>query len=343
MSTPNKPENNARASTTTEAGLLAAAQESLGFWGLSGTLNLIKHRENAVFALRCESGERFALRIHRAHYHCDKALQSELQWITALADAGISVPAVIPTQTGEFFAILDSQALPEPRQVDLLAWVEGEQIGSIEEELEDNPERVRYCYLSLGQLAANLHNHSAQWALPAEFKRHHWDKDGLVGEQPFWGRFWELKRLKDDERQLLLQAKAAIADELSRLKKTPEHYGMIHADFVPENALLHGDRLQLIDFDDAGFSWYLFELATALYFIQDDKHYQLAKDSLIEGYRKQRPLSDEDLAKLPLFMAARSLTYLGWVHTREGNPTADEMQPELITLCLKTLKEYLGQ
>ncbi|MBB6520033.1 phosphotransferase enzyme family protein [Pseudoteredinibacter isoporae] len=333
----------ARASRTTEKGLLTAAEEALALWGLQGTLSLIKHRENAVFALRTDSGDRFALRIHRAGYHCDEALQSELQWMMALAEAGISVPTVVPTPCGKFFAILDSSALPDARQVDLLAWVEGEQIGTIEEPLEDNPERVRYCYSSLGQLAARLHNHSAQWTLPENFKRHHWDKDGLVGKQPFWGQFWELKRLTDDERGWILQAKDRIAAELGALEKTAECYGMVHADFVPENALLHGEHLQLIDFDDSGFSWYLFELATALYFIQEDKHYELAKRSLIEGYRQHRTLSEEALEKLPLFLAARSLTYLGWAHTREGNPTADEMQEELIERCMKTIKAFLAQ
>ncbi|GAA6151546.1 phosphotransferase enzyme family protein [Pseudoteredinibacter isoporae] len=330
-----------RAVNTTEEGLFVAAQEALGFWELEGKLNLIKHRENAVFALQCNTGERFALRIHRAHYHCNEALRSELQWMRALAEAGISVPNVIPTKSGEYFAMLDSSALPEARQVDLLAWVDGEQIGSIEERLEDDPKRVHFCYSRLGQLAAQLHNHSAQWTPPAKFKRHHWDKAGLVGEQPFWGRFWELKRLTDEERRKIIRARDTIAGELEKLDKHPEHYGMIHADFVPENALLHGEQLQLIDFDDAGFSWYLFELATALYFIQGDKHYTLAKQSLIEGYREYRSLSDESLAQLPLFMAARSLTYLGWVHTREGNPTADDMQADLIALCLKTIAAYL--
>ena len=31
-------------------------------------------------------------------------------------------------------------------------------------------------------------------------------------------------------------------------------------------------RVCVIDFDDAGFGWHLFELATSLYFITDDEH-----------------------------------------------------------------------
>ena len=39
---------------------------------------------------------------------------------------------------------------------------------------------------------------------------------------------------------------------------------MIHADLVPENVLVDGDSIRLIDFDDAGFGWHHFEIATAL-------------------------------------------------------------------------------
>ena len=59
--------------------------------------------------------------------------------------------------------------------------------------------------------------------------------------------------------------------------------------------------------------WHLFDLATALYFIQDDLDYDIARSALIEGYREFRPLANEELAQLPLFTAARSFTYLGWV------------------------------
>ena len=52
--------------------------------------------------------------------------------------------------------------------------------------------------------------------------------------------------------------------ELSKLAKSPGTYSMIHADFVAENVLVDEGRVRLIDFDDAGFGWHLFELATSL-------------------------------------------------------------------------------
>ena len=86
--------------------LLALAEKSLAAWDLQGELRLIKQRENAVYALTTNSGERFALRIHRAAYHSNAALNSEVTWCEALQNFGLSVPQTIKTATGDNFAIV---------------------------------------------------------------------------------------------------------------------------------------------------------------------------------------------------------------------------------------------
>lgn len=324
-----------------EARLLELAEKSLSFWNLSGKLTLIKHRENAVYALETSDGERYALRIHRAGLHSNEALKSELQWVTALKEYGLGVPKALPTQNGGFFALVQTESIPEVRQVDLLAWVNGEQIGSIEEGLHPDPNQVRENYLIIGQQAAKLHNQSSTWTLPEDFERHTWDTEALVGEKPFWGPFWELKALTDEQKQRIILARDLVHQHLSVLGRSADDYSMIHADFVPENILVDGKTVEIIDFDDAGFGWHLFELATALYFIQEDPNYEIAKQAMIEGYRQFRELSDDKLKHLPLFMLARSFTYLGWVHTRSETETAKESTPMLVEMSLKAIDEYM--
>ena len=60
------------------------AATALGDWGFADAdLDLIKIRENAVYRATRPSGERFVVRVHRAHYHTDQALRSEFQWMEA--------------------------------------------------------------------------------------------------------------------------------------------------------------------------------------------------------------------------------------------------------------------
>ena len=117
---------------------------------------------------------------------------------------------------------------------------------------------------------------------------------------------------------------------------------MIHADFVVENLLVEGDTVRLLDFDDAGFGWHLFELATALYFEMEEDFFPRAFDAMIAGYREHRELPDEQVAQMPLFFLARSFTYLGWVHTRSETQTAKELTPMLVSKCCGLARDYLG-
>ena len=327
------------------ASLQALALASLQHWGVNCLdIALIKYRENAVFKVETTDGNRFALRVHRAGYHSDEALHSELQWMAALQQFGIDVPVVVPTVASDLFILSTLPTTGDTLQIDLFEWIEGSPLGTTESGLGDDLQQIEHTYRTIGNIAARLHEHGKQWCLPEGFKRHAWDENGLVGEQPFWGRFWELGSLTTAQRELIVTAREIVRSELQAMATLPEHadyYGLIHADFVPENLMLSGDTVRLLDFDDAGFGWHLFELATALYFIRTDANFTVARDALIEGYRAHRALPDEVLAKLPVFMMARGLTYLGWVHTREGTDVARELAPFVTDLACNLATEFV--
>jgi Ser/Thr protein kinase RdoA (MazF antagonist) len=190
-------------------------------------------------------------------------------------------------------------------------------------------------------MAARIHLHSTDWQQPDEFVRHAWDEEGLIGANPFWGRFWELDQLSDEQQDLLQQARRLARRDLREYGRHLGNFSMIHADLVPENLLIEGPQLRLIDFDDAGFGWHMFELATALYFCLDDPRYEQIKAALLEGYHAVKPLTEADRQTLALFLMLRGTTYLGWIHTRQGTPTAVEMAPMLIERACKLAREYL--
>lgn len=316
------------------------ARAALRRWRLEGAgLDLLKHRENAVFRVAVGE-ERYALRVHRPGYHSDAALASELQWMEALRAAGVDVPRIVPTTSGEPFALESAPGLPSPVQVDLFEWIEGRPLGSVEGGVAAEG-GVRPLYRALGALAAALHDQAEAWHPPPSFVRHAWDENGLAGERPLWGSFLDLPELTLAERRLLAAARTRVHGELGTLPKAGGGYGLIHADFTPENVLVEGGRLRLIDFDDAGWGWHLFELVTPLFFLMEDPCFDEARDALVDGYRARRRLDDEQLARLPLFFLARAFTYLGWVHTRRETATARELTPMLVAAACRLAAEYL--
>jgi Ser/Thr protein kinase RdoA (MazF antagonist) len=310
-------------------------------WPLQcASIQPIKVRENAVYAVHLRDGGKVVLRIHRCGYHSDEALQSERTWMQALEDHGIEVPRHVLSNTGRSFERSHIEGFEGERQVDVFHWIAGQQLGSVEHGVA--AVGVADAYHEVGSLAARLHNQSSAWNAPSGFLRHAWDAEGLVGERPFWGRFWDLAALTDPQRALFVELRRSLWRDLNEFGTAPDRYGLIHADLVPENILVDGDCLQVIDFDDAGYGWHLFEIATSLYFIRRDSIYWQARDAVIEGYRQHRTLSDDHLALLPMFLAARGTTYLGWVHTRAGEPVAAEMIPALIELATAAAEDYLN-
>jgi Ser/Thr protein kinase RdoA (MazF antagonist) len=321
----------------------ALALTALCDWDLEvANIAPIKVRENAVFRIDLADGGRVVLRVHRSGYHSDAELHSEFIWMRALETAGIPVPRVIRSRHGRDFEVVAMPAIGGARQIDVFEWIDGRQLGSVESGISGESAAIAKQYQMIGAVAARMHNHADGWQCPAEFRRHAWDAAGLVGEQPFWGRFWDLAALTPGQRKLLVRARAKIADELAAYGTTPDRYGLIHADLVPENLLVDGNRVQVIDFDDAGFGWHLFELATSLYFITGDSIYPTARESLIRGYRTEREMPDAALEWLPLFLAARGTTYLGWVHTRQGSDTARELTPFLAERACAVVEEYFA-
>ena len=319
------------------------ARVALDCWGLgSAEISLLKLRENAVFRVAMPAAEPRVLRIHRHNYHADANLLSELQWMQSLRQAGIEVPEVIPSTSGRLFEIVGADAVPESRQVDLLGWLSGAPLGAIGESLDGDEQTLRGNFRRLGALAAQVHNQASGWLLPSGFRRHAWDADGLTGENPFWGRFWELAVLTAEQRAVLLRARSRAHADLLRLGKSPQTYSMIHADLVPENVLVDGDRLRLLDFDDAGFGWHQFEIVTAVIFHLGQSYFDLIRDAFIAGYREQRNLSDAALAQLPLFMLARSFTYVGWAHTRAETQLAQEITPYFVEMACTLSDAYLS-
>lgn len=320
-------------------------RDALPLWDIdrNSALSLLKLRENAVYAVTDRAAnEKLVIRVHRAGYHSDAELRSEWRWIAGLREYGVLTPVLRYSKNGRMFEIVEAPGVPEPRQVDIVDWIDGEQFGSVEEGLEGSPDEIRARFETLGGVMAKMHNHAQHWQAPEEFTRHAWDVGGLAGAEPFWGRFWELPALSAPQKGRMLEVRDRLRAELAAFGTAPDRYGLIHADLVFENILTGADGIRVIDFDDCGYGWYLFDIATSIIFLHGTGHYAVAKEALIAGYRQVRPLTDEHLAWFPVLMMARATTYLGWMHTRSETETAREMTPYIIELVMSLAEEYLG-
>lgn len=284
------------------AGAELAAE--LAPWGLQGAdVSFVAGRENRVFRVRSARGD-FALRLKRPGYRSDAELLSELRWLDAMHRAGLQVPLPVPSQHGRLLEIVGGQ------RVDLLSWLPGRPLGASRAPLAlADPEAV---FDRLGRATARLHLACDAWVPPADFTRRAWDVDGLLGDVPVWGRFWENPALDAPTRRLFEDFRTSAAHALLQHAATLD-YGLIHADLVRENVMIEGDTIGMLDFDDGGFGFRLFDLATTLLKNLGEPNYPSLKAALLAGYTQLRAL---DLELLELFIALRALTYVGWIVPR---------------------------
>jgi Ser/Thr protein kinase RdoA (MazF antagonist) len=301
--------------TAGESGRLAT--EALAHWGGSGRPRLLAERENAVFAVGLPDGRRAVLRLHRPGYQDEAAIRSELWWLAALAEAGQPVARPIATPAGD-----ELVRLSDGRVATMLSWVEGRPMGAAGVPLAGGRALQFRRHRALGRALAALHAASDRLTLPPWFTRPRWDAAGLVGEDPVWGRFWEHPAATAPERALLGAARAAAARVLADHAAAGADMGLIHADVLRENVLWQGRRLALIDFDDAGFGFRLYDLGTALSQALAEPALPDLAAALAEGYAALRPLGAAGRALLPWFTLLRCCASVAWTAPRlpPGDP-----------------------
>jgi Ser/Thr protein kinase RdoA (MazF antagonist) len=232
--------------------------------------------------------------------------------------------------------------VPQPRRCDILDWVEGVPLGSIEEGVSGSAEAKARTYYTIGTMAARIHDFGAVWSPPEGFRLPSWDGETLVGDEPAWGRFWELDCLDEAQRAVVLRTRDRVRGQLDDFGRTDDRFGLIHGDFLPENILVADDRPYLIDFNDSGTSWYLFEFATSLFFLQTDPDFETICTALMEGYRSIRPQPVGYEEMMPTLLIARGLSYLGWPHSRPEIEEARELAPLLAGWVVELCEQYLA-
>ncbi len=285
----------------------AELEEALAAFGAHSP-RFLSESENAVFAV-VRDGEKAALRLHRPGYQGADEIWSEMWWLDALAREGVAVPAPLTALDGTRLVTLASGRLAS-----MVSWVEGAPM--------DDATATPELFHEAGAVLARLHNVTDALELPAQFRRHAWDEDGLLGAAPFWGRFWENPTLSAPERVLIEQARDKAYARLAAFRAGGGDFGLIHADAIRGNVFVQDGTVTLIDFDDCGFGFRLYDLAVLMTQNEGLENAPQLLDAAIAGYRRQRALPEEAAVLIPLLVLARRMASMGWIvpRSREGAP-----------------------
>ncbi len=310
-------------------------RRGLPIWSLSDETEilLLNLSENATWLLsEPESGRRMVLRVHRPGYHTEDEIRSELAWILALRRNGVvETPSPIAGADGALLQILPD--VERPRHSVLFQHVAG---------TEPTPEDdLPEWFHRLGVITALLQQHARAWARPSDFKRQTWDFETMLGRRPVWGDWRLAAGLDAQARRHLQHAVDEMQRRLSAFGQSPERFGLIHADLRLANLLVSGDRLNVIDFDDSGNGWFLYDFATAVSFFETDPVVPQLAERWMEGYRSIAPLTAEEEAMLPTFILLRRILLLAWIASHRETPTAQAYGQSYTNGALALAESYL--
>lgn len=296
-------------------------------------LRLMSLSENATWLVADERP--FVLRVHRPDYNTKAAVESELDWLTAIRrDTGVRVPAPVAASDGRRVVTADVDGVE--LLVDGMSFEPGVPADRVPETID---------HARLGRIAALLHEHASGWTRPAGFTRFRWDLDAILGPAARWGDWHAFPGLDSDGHAALEHAAVLVGRRITAFGEMPDRFGLIHADLAPPNLLVDpadaSGAITVLDFDDCGWSWFLADLAAVVAWIDDPQEAGRIIEAWLRGYVAVRPLPAQHLALIPTFLMLRRIQLLAWYASRSDS--TEEPAPDFAVATARMAERYLSE
>lgn len=311
------------------------ANDALALWPLpkGAVAQLLNLSENTVYLVSAP-GWRGILRVHRAGYQCRAAIEQELAWAQALGRDGIvPAPRPLPGVNGELVQQVWSDQFPEGRFVVMFDYAQGCHPNATDD--------LTVPFSQLGAMAAKMHLHAQSWPQPPDRLR--WDDSTIFGNDPIWGDWREAPNVSSSVRSILERTEDVVRRRLAAFGKSPQRYGLIHADMRLANLLIDGDLTRIIDFDDCGISWFLYDFAASISFIEDHPQVPELRQAWVASYRRIRPLSDLEEREIDTFIMLRRMALLAWIGSHRESTEPQALAPHFAEGTARLASDYLSR
>lgn len=326
---------------------LAAVRRALGDLGIGAPaqvrLAVVSESENVMVSVTLAgatgpgaTGPVAVIRVGRPGYHRPEELTAELDWLEVLA-ADPDLHTVRPYRGGAGSGGDGSGGESGVIWVDGLAvtafeFVPGTEVAAADCDIEH--------YERVGEIAARLHRHGA--VDPVCHPRFRWDGEACIGASARWGDWREGPGVGAAEIAAIGPAAARVAERLAEYGTDATGFGLIHADLRAANLMrTPAGELVVIDFDDSGYCWYLYDFAAAVSFVEADPRLGDWVAALIRGYRRERPLPP-GIEYLPDLIMVRRLQLLAWLGTHPEVVEQEHWAADFAANTVALAGRYLG-
>lgn len=315
-----------------------AARQACRFYQLDVpvSVSLLQLSENATFLLTDTQSNLpwKVMRVARKGYRTLEEIQAELRWVEHLSRQDkVEIPALVKNILGDFLTAVECGG--QTYVCILFQYLKGVHPDPVQDGC------ARQDFYKTGQIAALLHQDTVHWKESRFLPRPHWDYGHMVGETGLFGNWRECGDLSFHEHEILEETCGHIRKRLSLYRTDEENYGLIHADLRAANLLKDGGCLRVIDFDDCGFGWHIYDLAASLSFVEDHPQAGQWARAWLEGYETVRSFKKDDLEEIPTFIMARRIQLLAWVTTHRDSDPVDSLYPGFAKKTVEMARRYM--
>jgi amicoumacin kinase len=262
--------------------------------------------ENFVYECTTPDGDDAVLRVsHSTRRTLDYTL-GEVEFVRWLAATELPVAKPILAESGRFVERIDDAESDQYFVVTAFERAPGHVFD------DAPPLKERYwnaaLFRELGRIFGRLHARAQSYRPSnASLKRQEWHEYDVV----------DVDRFAPLEEHVVRERTAEIVRRLNRLPRTPDGYGLIHADLHPHNFCFDEGRITVFDFDNSEYAWFVKDVAVILFYVaraeSADRRDAAAAAFLapfLDGYREVRPCEREWLEAIPDMLALqRSMNY----------------------------------
>lgn len=338
-------------------------------------LKLLNYTENGTFLVTAKGFKPMIMRVHRLAYTTRASIRSELDWLAYLREhTDIRVETPIPASDGDPIQAFDTPEMAERRFVVCFEYVPGRapvdsadgnaSVGSVIQTMRFLPKALtlplfrvaaqaqlvvsrwqpsrmtaadRKLYRVIGHTMATMHKAAQSWQRPTYYERMQWDLAGTIGaHNNFYGTDYHAPQWLSS--RALAQIDAAVAliqAHVIAYGQSAKHYGVIHSDLRAANLLVDGDQLTVLDFDDSGLGYYMYDIASTVALMEHRGDLGDVVHEILAGYQSVRALDEQDKQMVWTFIMLRRIGMLQSLlsrigHVMPGSGESQELTPEVL-------------
>lgn len=242
----------------------------------------------------------FLLRLTIPEYVGFELIKGEVDWVNYLADNGVNVPRVIPSENGKLVEVIEVDSSS-------FAAIAFEKVEGRKIDFSNADEWNAKLFERYGKIMGKMH------ALTKRYESKNRSLTRLQWHEQDW---FDIDTYLPQSESLARRKCHDLIKMTHTLPKDRNSYGLIHGDAHPWNLLLHKGDIILTDFDFCEYNRFVSDIAVALFYalmapIEGMDKISFARcfmENFMSGYTKANSIEAYWMKQIPTFLRLRMVS-----------------------------------